>query len=156
MAANRGKEWEGHFARICEQRGIDAVRFHDVMLNAKDVNNPADFIISLDQSLKSFLIECKETASTNWSLSFDQYDRLLKLTKFQSFVLIWFSNYKEIWAMSLQSITRLKEAGVKSFNPKRPMFKDREIDGICEIDSEFARIKPKDARIEKLWEMKKL
>lgn len=154
MAANRGKEWESHFSSICESRGIDAVRFYDVVQGHKGVNNPADFVVCPDKSKKPYLIECKSTNSTNWGLYFDQYDRLIKLKKFQSFVIIWFVSYKEIWAMSLQAITRLRENGEKSFNPKTLRKKGRILDGVIQIPAEFARVKPQDAEIEKIWEIK--
>lgn len=152
MPADRGKEWEGLFKDICENSGIDCVRFHDVTQRFKDVDNPADFTISKDLRSWSWLIECKATNGTSWSLNFRQYKDLIKFTRFNSQVLIWFVQYKEVWALNINIIKELRESGVKSFNPRKFVKAGHARKGIDRIDADWARIKPKTLDFRKLWE----
>lgn len=148
MPKNRGKEWEGIFKEICEHSGIDCVRFYDATDRHKDVNNPADFTVSISKSKPSILVECKSDHGASFDLNFRQYDDLLKLSNTNSKVLIWFVEKKEVWALSILYIKKLRDSGVKRFNPK----KLPEEKGCRKIPATFARIKPKELDLLVLWE----
>lgn len=150
MPADRGKEFEDLFKTLAENAGVSVVRFHDTLYKYKDVKNPCDFVISRSTEEPSILIECKATEKSSFSLSkFTQYDDLLELKNFTSYLVIWFVEYKKVLAFSLEDVVKLKERNVKSINPTKlgNISYVNPID-ICNI---FYRIKPGIMEVEKLW-----
>lgn len=145
MSANRGKEFENLFKKFCEDTHVNCIRFYDVMQGFKSVNNPCDFVISKDKFSFSLLVECKSTNSTSFSLKFRQHDLLVNLDNFNSVVLIWFIERKEIWSLSIQNILQMEKDGINSFNPvKHQKYGQR-------ITTTFARVKPVFMDVFELW-----
>ncbi len=136
MSANKGKEFEGYFEKFCNENHIDCVRFYDTMQGFKSVSNACDFVISADVKSPAILIECKSTHSASFSLDFRQYDSLIKLNHFRSMLVIWFIKLKEIWTLSIPSITQMKEKGLKSFNPRK------HAEYGTKLNVKFARVNP--------------
>ena len=145
-SSNPGKGWEDTFRKLAEISGISCVRFHDTMYDYKNVSNPADFVISKEKRLPSLLIECKEVEKRSFKLRFKQLEDLLKLTNFQSYVVIWFSSYKVVVALTPEQVQGLLAKGRKSMGPE-----DLLKVGINLCNS-YNRIKPKTLLFEKLWD----
>lgn len=147
MSADRGKEWEKLFKDLCEASNIDCVRFYDVMLGFKDVDNPADFVISRSKKDPSLLIECKATGFDRWDLRFRQYESLKSLKNFNSYVVIWFHKRKKIWALNIDLIEEMRESGIKSIN----CMKLSEKEGAFQILAKWKTIKPYELDLSVLW-----
>lgn len=147
MSADRGKEFEGLFKSACEANNIDCVRFYDVTLGFKDVDNPCDFVISKDKESPALLIECKATGADRWDLRFRQREDLSDLKKFNSYVVIWFHQRKQIWALSINIIESLLDSGVKSVN----CMKLKESEECFQIPCKWAIVKPREMELRVLW-----
>lgn len=147
MNKNRGTEWQNLFKNICEKNSINCIRFYDTMQGFKSVDNPCDFVISKNLEEPSILVECKSTHNSSFGLDFKQYPRLLELNHFRSIVLIWFVEKKKVCALDIQFIKKLRDSGVKSYNPD----KIHDTDGCMTLDSAFARIKPQQLDLLALW-----
>lgn len=143
---NRGTEFQTLFRHSCESLGIDCIRLYDTLQGFRDVANPCDFIISksLDESV--LLVECKSTHSPSFSLDFRQLPLLRDLSYFRSFLLIWFVERKEIWALSIEEVLNLIKRGYKSFNPD----KHSDFAGKL-IEAQFKRVKPFIIYVNQLW-----
>ena len=149
MASDTGKGFEKIFENLVKANGGNAVRFYDTMLGYKKVDNPADFIISIDKNKPSILIECKETHKSSFSLSkAPQLERLQELPRFRSYLVIWFVEYKLIVAYDASEVYLGSKEGIKSINPNKTKFKSK----ILSREEDFNRVKPKNININLLWE----
>ena len=151
MPANRGKEWENTFQSLCLQQGIDCVRFYDTLYyDKKGPKNPADFVISRSKKEPSILIECKvcEKSSFNIKSKFKQLPDLLELTKFRSYLVIWFSEEKLIYAIDTVKLNEFCLRGLKTLSPKSV-----EIYRIpaIKLATEFKRVNPVGLYLDLLW-----
>ena len=152
-----GKDFEAMFKELSEAEGVQVIRLHDVTNGYKGIDNPADFIISKGKESPSILIETKVCQKTSFGLDFRQRDRLSSLDNFRSFVVIWFTEYKRIIAISIDHINYLFDIGYKSISPSR-------IDGVIfpidlldnsvspiDLCSSFKRVNPSRLEVLKLW-----
>ena len=145
-----GKDWENEFEKLCIAEGVDIVRFYDVTLGYKKVDNPADFVISFSKDYPAILAECKVVDSKkSFSVDFRQLDRLLELKRFRSYVIIWFTKTRHILAVSALEMGRLREAGVKSINPEK-MGDIKYID----MNPVYKIVYPKKLEVKNLWKAK--
>lgn len=152
MSANRGKEFEDLFRDLAEKEGVDVVRFYDTLYKGKKgVKNPSDFVISKGLDLPSLLVECKACEGSSFSFSkFTQFDDLIKLEKFKSFLVVWFVEKKRVIAFGVQDVSKMKEKGLKSINPDK-LGKINYVKPI-ELCNIFYRIHPAVLEVKKLWE----
>lgn len=151
MSGGDGKAWEDKFKRLAEKAGCSVVRFHDTLYKYKDVDNPADFVISRSDKDPAILVELKSCEKTSFSFSkFPQFDRLLKLVNFRSYLIIWFREYKKILAFEVFSLDKDRKEGVKSINPDKleKLKHSRAID-LCGV---FNIVNPKKLEVNRLWE----
>lgn len=149
MNKNRGTEWQNIFKGLCDKNLINCIRFYDTLQGFKSVDNPCDFVISRSLEDPAILVECKSTHSASFGLDFAQYPRLLELSHFRSLVLIWFVEKKKVCALNIQFIKKLRDAGVKSYNPD----KIKDTDDCKTLNAIFARIKPQQLDLNALWKL---
>ena len=151
MSANRGKDWEELFQSLCVSQGIDCVRFYDTLyFGRKGPDNPCDFVISRSKKDPSILVECKVCeGSFNIKSKFKQLPRLLELTKFKSYLVIWFPEAKKVYGFSTEVLGLEVKRGLKTLSPKiieEKLFTKRLI--LCD---EFKRVKPASLNLSSLW-----
>lgn len=146
-----GKDFESKFKTLAQAEGVQVIRFHDTQYAYSGVDNPCDFVISQDKDLPSILIECKKTEKSSFPLKkFTQFNDLLALDQFRSFLVIWFTHYQEIIAYSTLDVAKLVEMGFKSINPQKVgNIKDVKPITLCTV---FNRTYPKNIEVKKLWE----
>lgn len=151
MSTGLGKGFEKRFKTLVENEGCDCIRFHDTLYVYKEVDNPCDFIISKDSNSPSILIECKATSQSSFNLKhFRQLDRLLKLSRFRSFLVISYSSKEVVIAIEVQEIELLKKNKVKSINPDK-MGKYPYVHPV-KLSTVFGNTHPKTMEVKKLWE----
>ena len=147
MAAYDGKEFENTFEKIVTRTGCDCVRFYDTMYNYKQVKNACDFVISMSKDLPSVLVELKVCQKSSFPVkNLTQLDSLRELTKFNSFVIIWFTEYRRIVAIKIPDVVDLVESGAKSINPSKV-----DQSKIIDICSKFKSVNPEIIEFWKLW-----
>ena len=154
MSANRGKEWEDLFKTLCGVKGVQCVRFHDTLYsNKKGVDNPCDFVISKDRNSEGILIECKACENSSFSISkFKQMPRLVALTNFKSYVVIWLISIKKVYAFPVDKLNELCGKGLKTIS-ERAMQKNPELNSIAILLTDRCkRVKPIDLCIDRLWD----
>lgn len=152
MSANRGKDFEDKFRDLAEKAGVQVVRFYDTLYkDKKGPKNPSDFVISKGKESPDLLIECKACEGSSFSFNkFSQYEELLGLDKFNSFVVIWFIEKKRVLAFNVLDIEKLKSHGLKSINPDN-LGKISYVNPI-DLCNKYYRINPSELEVNKLWQ----
>ena len=154
MSANRGKDWEDKFKELCEEQGVQCVRFHDTLYaGKKGVDNPCDFVISRNTDEPAILIECKvsEKGSFNIKSKFKQLPRLLELTKFKSYLVLWLTEVKKVYAFPTHRLNKLYEKGLRTIS-ERAIQTNPELQDISILLTDKAkRVNPIDLNIRVLW-----
>ena len=154
MSANRGKDWEDKFKELCEEQGVQCVRFHDTLYaGKKGVDNPCDFVISRNTDEPAILRECKvsEKGSFNIKSKFKQLPRLLELTKFKSYLVLWLTEVKKVYAFPTHRLNKLYEKGLRTIS-ERAMQTNPELQDISILLTDKAkRVNPIDLNIRVLW-----
>ena len=152
MAAYDGKDFEDTFEKIVTKTGCDCVRFYDTMYNYKKVKNACDFVISMGKDLPSVLVELKVCQKTSFPFNkLTQLEDLRKLKRFNSFVIIWFTEYQRIIALTISDVAALVDSGVKSFNPS----KESPIE-VIDLCPKFKIINPEILEFWKLWGLEEI
>lgn len=154
MSANRGKDWEDKFKELCEEQGVQCVRFHDTLYaGKKGVDNPCDFVISRNRDEPAILIECKVSEKGSFSIKskFKQLPRLLELTKFKSYLVLWLTEAKKVYAFPTHRLNQLCERGLKTIS-ERAIQTNPELQDISILLTDKAkRVNPIDLNIRVLW-----
>lgn len=146
MSALDGKAFEATYQKILSRTGCDCIRFYDVTNGYKKIDNPADFVISMDKDLPAILTELKVCQGSSFKLDFRQLPRLLELKKFKSVLIIWFTEYKRIVALNVTEVERLLSLGIKSLNPSKT--REAKMVDLC---YKFKRINPEEIEYWRLW-----
>ena len=147
MASTDGKAWENTFEKLVTKTGCNCVRFYDTMYNYKDVKNACDFVISISKDLPSILVELKSCEKTSFPFNkLTQLDKLRELKKFNSYVIIWFTEYQKILALRTEDVAKLVDSGLKSFNPTKEYGVE-----VIDLCSKFKRVNPEELEYWKLW-----
>ena len=118
--ANRGKQFEERlkfdFKRVFPGGSID--RIYDQVSGNKTISNISDFIAYNYPYL--FYLECKSTQENTFNFhKLTQYDKLtgkVGIKGVRTGVVIWFIEHDRVLYVPIQTITKMKEDGLKSVN----------------------------------------
>lgn len=121
MADNLGKAWEERFKQDWKTSfpGGTLDRLYDPMGGMQGVHNVSDFIGYVYPNI--FYLECKSHKKKSFPFAaLSQYDKLVGkvgIKGVRAGVVLWMIDLDEIYYVPISTITKIKNAGIKSFNP---------------------------------------
>ena len=121
MKKNYGKDFESHFKADWKETfpGQFILRLKDDTSGYYgNSSNPCDFLTHVDTTLFMLEVKCHYGNTFPWS-DFSQYDELIKykgLKNVQIGLIVWFIDHDSIIFVDIDTITKMKNDGMKSIN----------------------------------------
>ena len=119
MAVNKGKQWEAKVKEDFSKLPYSTIdRIYDVTTGHKSISNIADFIGYVKPSI--YYIEAKSIKGNTFPLTnLTQYDKLcakVGIPGVRAGVILWAIEKKIVLYIPINTFTKIKAAGKKSFN----------------------------------------
>lgn len=140
-STNRGKQFEQRFKEDFEKSFPDGTidRIYDQVSGYKTISNISDFIGYNKPNI--FYLECKSTHENTFNFNkLTQYDKLtvkVGIPGVRVGVIIWFIKYDRVVYVPINTITKMKNDGLKSVN----------ITNIDDTDYRFFNVPSKKLRV---------
>lgn len=150
MANSKGKDWEGIVRSTLEQAvGVSVDRAPDPQWGYRGIQNICDFYVY--RYPYNFYVECKTVKGNTLpfvNISGNQWQGMLDKSRIRGclgIVVIWFSEWDRIAAVTIEYLEKRRQEGAKSFNIKELDDIQRGVRDVpCRVPRTNPKIQPED------------